>query len=58
MPFLAETLFSPSHSAQADVAATLLNHFISCRHSLFSTSSYHRSSSSPATVQSSAAALP
>ena len=67
VPFLAETLFSASHSAQADAAATLLNLSITCRHSLVSTRGlldalshslrHHRSSSSPAAVQSSAAAL-
>ena len=67
VPYLAETLFSTSHSAQDDAAATILNLSISCRHSLISTRglldalshalSHHRTSTSAAAVQSSAAAL-
>ncbi|PON98764.1 Beta-catenin [Trema orientale] len=67
VPYLAETLFSTSHAAQDDAAATILNLSISCRHSLISTRglldalshalSHHRSSTSAAAVQSSAAAL-
>ncbi|PON53311.1 Beta-catenin [Parasponia andersonii] len=67
VPYLAETLFSTSHAAQEDAAATILNLSISCRHPLISTRglldalshalSHHRSSTSAAAVQSSAAAL-
>ncbi|KAM6582960.1 hypothetical protein CsatB_009962 [Cannabis sativa] len=67
IPYLAETLFSDSHAAQDDAAATILNLSISCRDSLISTRglldalshalSHHRSSTSAAAVQSSAAAV-
>lgn len=67
IPFLAETLFSASHGAQDDAAATILNLSISCRHALISTRGlldalshslrHHHSSSSPGAVQSSAATL-
>ncbi|KAF3434271.1 hypothetical protein FNV43_RR25374 [Rhamnella rubrinervis] len=67
IPYLAETLYSTSHAAQENAAATLLNLSISSRHSLVSTRglldaishalSNHRSSTSPSAVQSSAATL-
>lgn len=67
VPFLAETLFSPSHAAQDDAAAAILNLSITCRSAVISTRGlldalshalcHHRSSSSPGAVQSSAAAI-
>ncbi|XP_015866633.1 U-box domain-containing protein 11 [Ziziphus jujuba] len=67
IPYLAETLYSSSHADQENAAATLLNLSITSRHSLVSTRGLldaishalrnHRSSTSPAAVQSSAATL-
>lgn len=67
IPYLAETLYSSSHDSQENAAATLLNLSISCKEALVSMRgvldaishvlSHHRSTSSPAAVQSSAAAL-
>ncbi|KAK4794563.1 hypothetical protein SAY86_012557 [Trapa natans] len=66
IPYLAETLYSSSHEAQENAAATLLNISISSKDSLMSTRGLldafshilrNHSSTSPAAVQSSAAAL-
>ncbi|XP_023538067.1 protein spotted leaf 11 [Cucurbita pepo subsp. pepo] len=67
IPYLAETLYSSSHAAQEDAAATLLNLSISSREALMSTHGlldaishvlgHHNSSSSAAAVQSCAATL-
>ncbi|XP_040995115.1 U-box domain-containing protein 11-like [Juglans microcarpa x Juglans regia] len=67
IPYLADTLYSSSHVAQDDAAATLLNLSISSRAALMSTRGlldalshllrHHASSSSPTAVQSSAATL-
>ncbi|KAL5570225.1 hypothetical protein UlMin_026800 [Ulmus minor] len=67
IPYLAETLYSVSHAAQDDAAATLLNLSISSRNSLVSTRGLldaishalrnHRSGTSAAAVQASAATL-
>ncbi|XP_044462100.1 U-box domain-containing protein 1-like [Mangifera indica] len=67
IPYLAETLYSSSRSAQENAAATLLNLSISSRDSVMSTRGlldaishalrHHSSSTSPSTVQSAAATL-
>ncbi|EEF49542.1 U-box domain-containing protein 11 [Ricinus communis] len=67
IPYLAETLYSSSHTAQENAAATLLNLSISTRDSLMSTRglldalghalSHHSTTTSPLAVQSSAATL-
>ncbi|KAG6677133.1 hypothetical protein I3843_14G010500 [Carya illinoinensis] len=67
IPYLVDTLYSSSHVAQDDAAATLLNLSISSRAALMSTRGlldalshvlrHHASSSSPTAVQSSAATL-
>ncbi|KAF5469842.1 hypothetical protein F2P56_010401 [Juglans regia] len=67
IPYLVDTLYSLSHVAQDDAAATLLNLSISSRAALMSTRGlldalshvlrHHASSSSPTAVQSSAATL-
>ncbi|XP_059430604.1 U-box domain-containing protein 11 [Corylus avellana] len=67
IPYLAETLYSSSHAAQEDAAATLLNLSITSRTALMSTRrlldalshalSRHATTSSPSAVQSSAATL-
>lgn len=67
IPYLAETLYSSTHTAQEDAAATLLNLSITSRSALMSTRglldalshalSRHATTSSPSAVQSSAATL-
>ncbi|KAL0557490.1 hypothetical protein IC582_006034 [Cucumis melo] len=67
LPYLSETLYSSSHVAQEDAAATLLNLSISSRQALMSTHglldaishvlSHHNSSSSASAVQSCGATL-
>ncbi|XP_061347782.1 U-box domain-containing protein 4 [Gastrolobium bilobum] len=67
IPYLAETLYSSSHPSQENAAATLLNLSITEKEPIMSTRgvldaiahviSNHNSSSSPAAVQSSAAAI-
>ncbi|XP_050234768.1 U-box domain-containing protein 4 isoform X1 [Mercurialis annua] len=67
IPYLAETLYSSSHSSQENAAATLLNLTLSSREALMSTRglldalahslSHHSSTTSPLAVQSAAATL-
>ncbi|OIW06136.1 hypothetical protein TanjilG_22358 [Lupinus angustifolius] len=67
IPYLAETLYSSSHTSQENAAATLLNLSISVKEPLMSTRgvldaiahilSHHNSTSSAAAIQSSAATI-